>query len=424
LVASGAAALAATVVLSACTVGDEKSDSDSKAKKEVSFLVFETPNLTPEYWDAAIKRVTDKNPDIVVKKLVSPSQDRDAYAKQLRQSNQLPDVMIAVSPTGFAEAGDLYAWKEDELKDFKFPKNGAVKGKVYQLPANTQSIPIAYYNKDMFTQAGITSPPKTYAELLDAAAKLKAKGITPFVTGGVHDSIGPLVAGIFGTDVYAKNADWMHQRRDNKVKFCDADPKKTLGKVADLASKGYIDKASVSRDYAAGQQAFIDGKGAIYAMGNWLAGSLDGKDKPKFAVGQFNFPGDANADFAPAFTGGGLIVSSHAKNQDAAKKFALGFQLDKTNLDNSVVADGLIPAIKGYSPPSNVGPAFKEGYDLYAKADSAGKVVPAFNFEAGDDAPIPGMKKKIDDTIIDLVTGKKTADQACQFLDEEWAKGA
>jgi ABC-type glycerol-3-phosphate transport system substrate-binding protein len=424
LVASGAAALAATVVLSACTVGDEKSDSDSKAKKEVSFLVFETPNLTPEYWDAAIKRVTDKNPDIVVKKLVAPSQDRDAYAKQLRQSNQLPDVMIAVSPTGFAEAGDLYAWKEDELKDFKFPKNGAVKGKVYQLPANTQSIPIAYYNKDMFTQAGITSPPKTYAELLDAAAKLKAKGITPFVTGGVHDSIGPLVAGIFGTDVYAKNADWMHQRRDNKVKFCDADPKKTLGKVADLASKGYIDKASVSRDYAAGQQAFIDGKGAIYAMGNWLAGSLDGKDKPKFAVGQFNFPGDANADFAPAFTGGGLIVSSHAKNQDAAKKFALGFQLDKTNLDNSVVADGLIPAIKGYSPPSNVGPAFKEGYDLYAKADSAGKVVPAFNFEAGDDAPIPGMKKKIDDTIIDLVTGKKTADQACQFLDEEWAKGA
>jgi ABC-type glycerol-3-phosphate transport system substrate-binding protein len=424
LVASGAAALAAAVVLSACTVGDKSSDSGSKAKKEVSFLVFETTNLTPQYWDAAIKRVTDKNPDITVKKLVSPSQDRDAYAKQLLQSGQFPDVMIAVSPTGFAEAGNLYAWKEDELKDFQFPKNGSVKGKVYQLPANTQSIPIVYYNKDMFTQAGIASPPKTYADLLDASAKLKAKNITPFVTGGVHDSVGPLVAGIWGTDVYAKNPDWMHQRRDNKVKFCDADPKKALGKVADLSAKGYIDKASVSRDYQAGQQAFIDGKGAIYAMGNWLAGALDGKDKPKFAVGQFNFPGDAGSDVVSAFTGGGLIVNSKAKNLDAAKKFALGFQLDRTNLDNSAVADGLIPAIKGYTPPSTVGPSFKEGYDLFAKAASANKVVPAFNFEAGDDAPIPGMKKKIDDTVVDLITGKKTADQACQFLDEEWAKGA
>jgi ABC-type glycerol-3-phosphate transport system substrate-binding protein len=417
----GAAILAISV--SACTVGQDTPDSQASGKKEITFLTFETPNLTPQYWDAAIKRVTDQHPDIAVRRIVSPTQDRTAYAKQLLQSGQFPDVMIAVSPAGFAEAGELYPWTDQELSQFLFPHNGAVNGKVYQLPANTQTIPVTYYNKDLFAKAGITAPPSTYAELLNDAAKLKAANITPIVTGGVHDSIGPLVAGVWGTDVYAQNPEWMKQRRADTVKFCDPAPKKALGKVADLAAKGYLDKTGVSRDYAATQQAFLSGKGAMYAMGNWLAGALDGADKPKFEVGQFNWPGDADNKTVPAFTGGGLLVSAKAKNLDAARTFALAFQLDKGNLDNSVVADGLIPAVKGYTPPANAGPAYKAGYELYTKALTDKTVVPAFNFEAGGDAPLPGMGAKIDSSIVDLITGKKNVDKVCAFLDAEWAKG-
>jgi len=413
---------ATVLALSGCSVKDDAPDGGGGAR-QITFLTFETPNLTPQYWDAAIKRVTDQHPDIAVKRIVSPTQDRTAYAKQLLQSGQFPDVLIAVSPAGFAEAGELYAWSDKELENFLFPGNGAVNGKIYQLPANTQTIPVTYYNKDLFASAGIGAPPTTYQELLDAAAKLKAKNITPLVTGGVHDSVGPLVAGIWATDVYAKNPEWMKQRRAGTVKFCDPDPRKALGKVADLAAKGYVDRTSVARDYAAAQQAFLDGKGAMYAMGNWLAGALDGADKPKFAVGQFTWPGDADNRTVPAFTGGGLLVSAKSKNIEAARKFALAFQLDKTNLDNSAVADGLFPAIKGYAPPAGVGPAYRAGYDLYAKALAAKTVVPAFNFEAGGDAPLPGVGAKIDASVVDLITGKKTMEQVCAFLDSEWAKG-
>jgi ABC-type glycerol-3-phosphate transport system substrate-binding protein len=152
LLALGAAAVLVTSTLTACTA---KAPEGTAGPKEITFLVFETPNLTPAYWDAAIKRVTDKYPDITVKKLVSPDQDRTKYAKQLDSTGQLPDVMIAVSPSGFAEAGKLYAFTAEELKDFEFPNDGAVKGKVYQLPANTQTIPVVYYNKKMFADAGI-----------------------------------------------------------------------------------------------------------------------------------------------------------------------------------------------------------------------------------------------------------------------------
>src|SRR6266545_648939 len=153
ILALGAVALAAATGLTACSTKDT---SQGSGAKEITFLTFETPNLTPQYWDAAIKRVTDKYPDIKVKKLVSPDQDRTTYAKQLLTSGQFPDVMIAVSPAGFAVAGNLYAWGPAELTDFEFPSNGAIKGKVYQLPANTQTIPVVYYNKSLFSQASLS----------------------------------------------------------------------------------------------------------------------------------------------------------------------------------------------------------------------------------------------------------------------------
>jgi ABC-type glycerol-3-phosphate transport system substrate-binding protein len=429
LIALGSAALLAIAATTGCSVKDDTNGSSGKGKKQITFLVFETPNLTPQYWDAAIKRVTDKYPDISVKKLVSPTQDRTAYAKQLLTSGQFPDVMIAVSPQGFAESGNLYAWRPDELKDFTNPEKGAVGGKIYQLPANTQTIPVVYYNKSLFAKAGITTPPKTYPEMLSDAAKLKAKNITPFVVGGgkdIHDALGPTFAGILGTDVYVKNPDWMHDRRAGKTKFSDPDYVKAEGKLADLAAKGYIDKRMLSQDYPATQSAFLGGKGAMYAMGNWFAPAADSPDtKPKFDVGQFWWPSDDGKPVVPALTGGGLLVSAHAKNLDAAKKFALGFQLDKTNLDASTKTDGLFPAIKGYVPPATSTPTFKTGYDMFERAaDTGTAIVPAFGFEAGDDAMLPGVLDKWSASMADLVTGRQSPAQVGKFLDSEWQKAS
>src|SRR2546429_3738873 len=118
LLSVGCVALFSSVVLSACSVNDSTGNNNNQSsggQKEITFLTFETPNLTPQVWDAAVKRVTDKNPDIKVNKLVSPTQDRTAYAKQLLASNQLPDVMVAVSPAGVAEAGNPDAGKPGGL---------------------------------------------------------------------------------------------------------------------------------------------------------------------------------------------------------------------------------------------------------------------------------------------------------------------
>ena len=59
----------------------------------------------------------------------------------------------------------------------------SVGGKLYGMPWNT-SAPMLYYNKDLFKAAGLdpNKPPRTYAEVLDAAKKLAKKDASGKVT--------------------------------------------------------------------------------------------------------------------------------------------------------------------------------------------------------------------------------------------------
>ncbi|WP_419992733.1 ABC transporter substrate-binding protein [Streptomyces boninensis] len=423
LAGSAVAAAAAATPLSGCTAGS-KSSAASGGDVELSFLTFETPNLDAAYWDAAIKRASAEVPGVKIKKLVSPVVDRTAYAKQLDSSGQLPDIMIGLNPQGFAQSGKLAAFTSRELTKFVWPRSNSIGGKVYQLPYNTQTVPLVHYNKELFAKAGISAPPRTYADFLEACAKLKAKGISPMVVGGggkdTWADMYPLIAAV-GTDVYKDDPKWLVARAAGKTGFADPAFTKAADKVARLAAKGYIDKAGLSRSYADTEKAFRDGKGAMYPMGSWFPASADAK-KPGFDVGVFAWPTDDGSLVVPAFTGGGLSVSAKAADVAKAKKWALAFQLDKANLDAVVKADGAIIAVKGYRPPSGMGPVYRATLAVYEQALKKGTVTPAFSIETGDGSLLPGMADKAALGVQDLLTGEKSASQFTRFLDGEWAK--
>ncbi|MEU0837135.1 extracellular solute-binding protein [Streptomyces sp. NPDC005969] len=235
-----ALAFTAALALSGCAAGASGNASaqgdGSKGKVTLTFLTFETPNLTARYRDDAI--------------------------------------VIAVSPNGFAQAGQLAPWTDAELVDFVSPHSNPIGGKVYQLPFNTQPTPLVYYNKSVFAAAGIKAPPKTYAELLDDSAKLKAKGINPFVVGGggkdTWADMYPLISTV-ATDTYKQTPDWLAQKAAGKAKFTEPAFTKAAAKVAALAKYGYVDTAGLSRSHADNEQAFRDNRGAMYPMGSWFA---------------------------------------------------------------------------------------------------------------------------------------------------------
>ncbi|MFC9328633.1 ABC transporter substrate-binding protein [Kitasatospora sp. NPDC057015] len=421
-------AVVTALTLSSCAAGASGGGSaqGSGSAVTLTFLTFETPNLTAKYWDDAIARASAKVPGVTIQKLVAPSADRAGYAKQLAASGQLPHIMIAVSPNGFAQAGQLAPWTDTELVDFVSPHSNPIGGKIYQLPYNTQPTPLVYYNKADFAAAGITAPPKTYAELLDDSAKLKAKGINPFVVGGggkdTWADMYPLI-GAVATDTYKPTPDWLAQKAAGKAKFSDPAFTKAAGKIADLAKNNYIDTAGLSRSYADDEQAFRDNKGAMYPMGSWFAASADAK-KPSFDVGVFAWPTDDGSLVVPAYTGGGTSVSSKAPNVDLAKKWALAFMLDKTSLDTSVRTDGSIIAIKDYTPPADMGPVYTATADLYQEAVKQNAIVNAFSIETGDGSMPAGLADRAAAGVADLINGKKTSQQFGSFLDDEWAKAS
>ncbi|MFJ3695287.1 extracellular solute-binding protein [Streptomyces sp. NPDC090052] len=417
------AALAGAAVLTGCTAGGTSGSASSGGKVTLTFLTFETPNLDAKYWDAAIARASAKVPGVTVKKLVSPSADRTGYAKQLDSTGQFPDIMIGLNPAGFAEAGKLAPWSDKELAKYADPHANTYDGKVYQLPYAAQTT-LVYYNKGDFAKAGIKAPPRTYAELSDDSAKLKSKGVNPFVVGGGgKDSwadMFPLICTV-ATDVYKKTPDWLSQRGSGKVKFTDQAFVTAAQKVADLAKKGYIDRAGLSRSYADTEQAFRDGKGAMYPMGSWFSASADAK-KPNFDTGVFAWPTDQGAPALPGVIGGGMTVSSKAPDVALAKKWAKAFMEDETNLDAAVKADGLIIDIKGYTPPKNMGPVYKETADAYRQAQKSDGVVNSFSQETGDGSMPPGLSDKAAAGVQKLLSGRMTATQFGSYMDEQWEK--
>lgn len=418
-------AATAMLALSACSGGSTDGSKSDGGATTLTFLTFETPNLTAQYWDDAIARASAEVPGVKIKKLVAPNNQAD-YLRQLYSSGQAPDIMSSFAPDGFAQAGQLSPWSEEDLKNFQFPTAGAIDGKVYALPTNTQAVPLVYYNKDQFAKAGITAPPTTYPEFLAVCAKLKAAGFTPIeIGGGGQDTWAasfPLEAAV-EADVLTKTPDWFTKRAAGEVKFSDDDFQAATAKISALSAAGYLDKGGLSRSYADTEQAFRDGKGTMYPMGSWFAASVDTKAAP-FEVGVFGWPSDNGPGVIGTATGGGLSVNSKAKDVALAKKWALAFTLNKENLDASVKADANIIAVKGYELPSGLGDAYVATATLVKEAADAGTAVPAWLNVTGDGAMIPGFADKFYPANVDLVSGRLSSKAFTKVLDAEWERAA
>lgn len=426
VVGAALGAIAMTGAVSACTAGGSPSATGGGTSGAVTltFLTFETPNLSAATWDAAIARTSAKVPGVTIKKLVAPTADRLAYAKQLSASGQLPDIMVAVAPADFVKAGQLAPFEPSELGKFTSPQANSIGGKTYQLPWASQGIPLVYYNKDAFAKAGVNAPPTTYAEFLQVCAKLKAAGITPIeIGGGGSDTWAnayTLTAAV-GTDVYKNRPTFLADLLAGKAKFTDPDFVKAATKVAELAKNGYLDKGGLSRSYANTEQAFRDGKAAMYPMGTWFPASADAKP-PAFGLDVFPWPTDDGSVVVSAYTGGGLTVSSKAANVELAKKWAVEFATQSENLDAQVKADGLFMAVKDYKAPTSMGAMYQKSLAIYEKAVADGGLVDAFSSETGSTALPSGMTPDLYAGIADLINGKKSPQEFAEFLDGSLAK--
>lgn len=185
----------AALVASGCSGGDsDDSDSGNDLYSQPVTLDWwhnaNTEGPLRTYWQKVADDFTKLHPTVTIN--VTPIETNEL------QRNRLPAALLS------GDAPEIFqAWgggemseqvKSDYLMDITeaakaevasigpAAKIWSVEGKQYGLPFSF-GIEGFWYNKDMFAQAGITSPPKTLDELNDAVSKLKAAGKTPIALG-------------------------------------------------------------------------------------------------------------------------------------------------------------------------------------------------------------------------------------------------
>jgi multiple sugar transport system substrate-binding protein len=351
--------------------------------------VFETPNLSAAYWDGRIKTFTDAYPQIQVTKITAPATQAGDYAKQLLATGQLPDVMMNVNVTDFLPTKSILSFTATELAPFADPMAGAIGGVQYITPEVGQIIDEIHYNKTMFDAAGIAAPPTTWAEFLQDCKKLKDKGFTPIELGGGADTWTAMIfmQTIWTNDLLRKDPQWLSKRRSGTVHFADPDFTAATAKFKTLIDDGYVNADAASVNYAGIEKAFLDGKAAMYPMGNWFIPAY-AKAKPAWQLGQFLLPGDSGPGVVPFATGGGAVVSSATKFPDQAKLFAVFFTSNKSILERLAVADGQIPNVPNFTMPPDAAPQLADAMKLIADATASNRSVA---YWAGDPNSPAGM---------------------------------
>jgi raffinose/stachyose/melibiose transport system substrate-binding protein len=174
-----------------------------------------------------------------------------------------------------------------DLMDMAFEKgNGSFTIVPYQ-----PFIFTTMYNKDLFTAAGITSPPKTWAEFQDACAKLLASGVTPITVDNAY--IPALMGYTLSRIVGAAKCDDMVSNLD----FSDPGVLRAAQIWEDMVANGYISTKAATNVYPEGQASeFATGSVAMYLNGTWLPNELR-ELNPDINWGSFAWPAiDATGD--------------------------------------------------------------------------------------------------------------------------------
>ena len=357
----------------------------------LTYLTFETPSLTASFWDTSIASAAKQVPGVTVKKLVAPSTDRDAYAKQLQASGQFPDLLQSITPSTFVQAGLLKPYDQNWVDaNFLLPLGNAYKGKVYIPPTNSQIIPMVFYNKKLFARAGITAPPKTWADFLAVCGKLKAADITPIELGGGEPFAASMpLSGILSADVLGKNPQWLRDRYAGKVKFTDANVQAAAAKYRTLVKNGYFETGALGVKYADSITNFTAGKTAMYMMGSWFLGAIPKDHADDF--GSFMTPTDDGSLVVPFAVGGSMAISAKTAAPDKATAFAQAWSLDPANYKALIEGDGAFPMLKGKTLADynvNVSQVFK---DSYAYVLDKNDKVSGFGWATNDDSMPSGL---------------------------------
>lgn len=362
----------------------EKASSDKKVVLNVINYHVGT-DYAAEYYDYLFTEFqkTEEGKNIEFKFEEIPT--TDAYNQKIKlliSSGDLPDIVfnggnnITELAAKAGKVQDLTSFFEEDpewkaLFDEESLKFNSVDGKIYGVPVSKE-ISYIYYNKDLFTQAGLTPPEvayETWDEFFQACDTFKEKGITPL--GMDTADLGWLsnlwYSGLIGTNGQAGN-DFMNTMYPTEYGTTEVlDATQSLQKM--LAQ--YTTADAVGGKYDTMATHFFNSEVAMIPNGPWMIPDIRSTEKAPEGfydkVGIMLLPG-YGMEMVP--TPGDMVGAKDPEKIKAAVAF-LKFETTKENQIKGLEMAGLQPVSTDIEIPASLteaDPLMAEVLDIQSKA--------------------------------------------------------
>lgn len=286
--AAAALITALALPLAACSTADQGADQSTLTSGPIK-IWYSTNEQEIAWAEKVVEAWNADHPDeeVTAEAIPAGKSSEDAISAAIVAGNT-PCLVYNTAPAAvpsFQKQGGLVDISKtfDDGESFIADRSGGAAdgfrspdGDLYQVPWKANPF-MLYYNKDMFTAAGLDADnPKleTYDDVLAAAKAIKAAGAADFVlyppasgdyTNPLFDFYPFSLANSGGTQLVA----------DGKATFTSEEGMQTLEFWKTLYAEGYSSAEAYSGDAWAGP--FADGVAALGIAGPWGAGAFDGK---------------------------------------------------------------------------------------------------------------------------------------------------
>jgi raffinose/stachyose/melibiose transport system substrate-binding protein len=293
---------------------------------------------------------------------------------------------------------------------------GSMNGVVYGTLINTPTSFGLYYNKKVLAAAGITAPPTTSAQLLDACAKIKAydPNIAPF-----QEAAGSLWTPLVFHGAYMADSlqdGFLDKVNNRTAKLSDPDSPwlASLEFYKKMYDSGCFNKDIMTAKFENNAQVLLDGKAAFVSMHTgFIQQVIDASDQ-KTADAEIGWtPWAANRTVVTSEGGSAYYVPKTGKADHEQGAFEFIRYITGPAYADFVVASGQVPVLSGVDTPSTLPAMWKS---IQAAVQQYGQVPPIWGALPGisDLVNYPGQ----------LIQGELTPQTAVDLLQKEAALGA
>ncbi|MFC5702674.1 extracellular solute-binding protein [Cohnella faecalis] len=400
------ATAAMSLILTACgTSNDNASDANKNGGAASG------DKVTIQWWDSMTSEATQgalskiiadyetAHPNVKIERTFISFADIKNKLLLSSAGNQMPDIVWLDNPDhqAFAAAGiladiteEVKAWGQAD-KYFDGPWSSTVyQGKNYGVPIGSNNLAL-YYNVDMLKAANVT-PPKTWAELLEAAKKLTTKDVYGFSMTAVKTEEGTFQ---FLPLMYQAGSDITNFNSEGTVEAAKL--------LQNMASNGYMSKEVINQKQSDTVVQFSTGKVAMMMNGTWQIPLLRKEGKVNWDVVELPI----NKQGGTILGGENWAITKASKHKDVAFDI-IKFANEPDNLKSFLQAAGRLPSREDYLSD----PFWQDDKQLKVFADSM-KVAKARAYGPN----YPKISDAIQIMLQEVITGAKSPEDAVKAAD-------